>query len=214
MTWDKYKAPKSAAALRSTSKRAHLLHTFLHHELQAAELMCWAVLAFPGAPQAFRRGLTSICLDEIRHMGLYQAHLQCLGHDVGSFPVRDWFWQRAPSAQSPAQFVALMSIGFEGGNLDHAERFAAMFDEAGDPAAAALQRQIGREEIDHVAFGAHWFAYFSGGLQFAAWERALPAPLSPLLMRGTRLARAARSQAGLGPDFLDALERWQPRSRG
>src|SRR5688572_9177050 len=43
LTWDKYKAPRSAHALSDARKRAHLLHTFFHHELQAAELMCWAV---------------------------------------------------------------------------------------------------------------------------------------------------------------------------
>ncbi len=41
--------------------RAHLLHTFLHHELQAAELMAWAILAFPDTPEAFRQGLLKIC---------------------------------------------------------------------------------------------------------------------------------------------------------
>src|SRR2546430_3572368 len=29
-------------ALRSARRRAQLVHTFLHHELQAAELMAWA----------------------------------------------------------------------------------------------------------------------------------------------------------------------------
>jgi hypothetical protein len=39
----------TATALRSPDRRAQLFHTFLHHELQAAELMCWAsaVVALP-----------------------------------------------------------------------------------------------------------------------------------------------------------------------
>jgi uncharacterized ferritin-like protein (DUF455 family) len=214
LTWDKYKAPKSAAALADARKRAHLLHTFWHHELQAAELMCWAVLAFPDTPLSFRRGLLNICLDEVRHMNLYAAHIEKLGFALGAFPVRDWFWQRAPSARQPAEFVALMSLGFEAGNLDHSERYVALFEAAGDREAAALQAQVGDEERAHVAFGAHWFRELTGGLDFESWRRALPSPLSPMVMRGRPVARAARLSAGLDNAFVDELEAWQPRSPG
>jgi uncharacterized ferritin-like protein (DUF455 family) len=214
ITWDKFKAPKSAAALREPARRAHLLHTFLHHELQAAELMCWAIVAFPDAPCAFKKGLAAICLDEIRHMRAYQAHIERLGFALGAFPVRDWFWERTPAARSALSFVALMGLGFEAGNLDHTQRFAAMFREAGDERGAVLQEVVGAEEERHVAFAAHWFRAFSGGLDFASWCAALPPPLSPMVMRGQPLARAARLRAGLDSDFLDELEAWQPESRG
>jgi uncharacterized ferritin-like protein (DUF455 family) len=214
VSWDKYKSPKSAAALREPGRRAHLLHTFLHHELQAAELMCWAILAFPEAPAAFKKGLASIAVDEIRHMRAYQAHIERLGFTAGSFPVRDWFWERAPAAESALSFVALMGIGFEGGNLDHTQRFAVMFREAGDERGAVLQEVVGAEEERHVAFAAHWFRIFAGALDFESWQRALPPPLSPMVMRGQPLARAARLRAGLDAEFLDELEAWQPASRG
>jgi uncharacterized ferritin-like protein (DUF455 family) len=213
-TWDKYKTPKSAAALKSPEKRAHLLHTFLHHELQAAELMCWAVLAFPDTPASFRRGLVGICQDEIRHMNMYAAQIRALGFEVGHFAVRDWFWERAPSAQTPEAYLALMGLGFEAGNLDHTERFARMFREAGDEAGAAMQERVGREEERHVAFAAHWFAHFTGGLDFGAWLGALPPPLSPMVMRGKPLARAARLRSGVDDTFLDELEAWQPQFSG
>jgi len=214
LTWDKYKAPKSAAALRDTKKRAQLLHTFLHHELQAAELMCWAALAFPETPSAFRRGLLSICIDEVRHMQLYATHLRALGYEVGDFPVRDWFWQRAPAAATASAFLALMGLGFEAGNLDHSERFVALFRAAGDDAAADLQARVGHEELAHVSFAVHWFAHFNGTLEFASWTSALPAPLSPMVMRGRPLARAARLAAGFSEHFLDELEAWQPAPPG
>jgi uncharacterized ferritin-like protein (DUF455 family) len=213
-TWDKYKAPKSAAQLTNPQKRAHLLHTFLHHELQAAELMCWAILAFPGTPAAFKRGLAAICLDEVRHMRMYAAHIRALGFEVGAFFVRDWFWQRAPAAQTPCAFLALMGLGFEAGNLDHAARFARMFREAGDERGARLQEVVGEEEVRHVAFAAHWFRAFSGELTFARWAAALPPPLSPMVMRGRPLSREARKEAGLDDTFLDELEAWRPVSRG
>ena len=214
VTWDKYKAPRSAGALRDPKKRAHLLHTFFHHELQAAELMAWAVLAFPETPLAFRRGLLRISLDEVRHMNAYAVHIATLGFAVGDFPVRDWFWQRAPSACTPLAFLATMSLGFEAGNLDHSERYVELFTEAGDLEAARLQHVVGAEERAHVAFGAHWFRAFAGTLSFARWVEALPAPLSPMVMRGKPVARLAREAAGFDPTFLDELEAWQPRSPG
>ena len=115
------------SALRSPLRRARLVHTFLHHELGAAELMAWAILAFPEAPVALRRGLVQILLDEVRHMNLYADYLTAHGYRPGSFPVRDWFWERIPSVPDVVGFLATMGIGFEGANLDHATRFAERF---------------------------------------------------------------------------------------
>ena len=203
-----------AAALARPQRRAELLHTFLHHELQAAELMCRSILAYPSTERAFRRGLLQICLDEIRHMAMYEEHLQRLGHRPGDFPVNDWFWSRVPTAADELQFVALMGLGFEGGNLDHTRRFAALFRAAGDEAAAELQERVGEEEIPHVAFAAHWFERWTGGLEFERWCAELPRPLTPLLMRGPTLNLRDRQRAGYTPAFLRELEAWQPEPRG
>jgi len=171
-------------------------------------------LSFPSTPPSFRRGLLSICLDEIRHMKMYSDHIERLGHRVGDFPVRDWFWERTPHASTPTQFVSVMGLGFEASNLDHTARFAAMFREAGDEEGARLQEKVGEEEIAHVAFGVHWFRELGGELSFDNWQRTLPAPLSPMVMRGRPLQRTARARAGLDPAFLDELEAWQPQPRG
>lgn len=204
-----------SSALRSPLARAKLMHTFLHHELQAAELMAWAVCAFPEAPVALRRGLLAILHDELRHMRLYAALLEARGHAPGSFPVRDWFWQRVPTVPDMRGFLATLGLGFEGANLDHASRFAERFREAGDDEAADVQARIAREEIPHVRFAARWFRELSpspleGSELFEAFRLALPAPLSPMVMRGRPLARAARAQAGLDERYLDALETWEP----
>ena len=206
---EKIKAPRGGA-LRDPKKRAALLHTFWHHELQAAELMCWAALAFPETPAAFKRGLINICHDEIRHMQLYAAAIERLGFAIGDFPVRDWFWQRVPAAASAASFCAVMGLGFEAGNLDHTQRFAQLFRSFGDEESARLQELVAEEELPHVAFAAHWFRRFEGELSFARWRQELPAPLSPMVMRGDPLDRSARAQAGMDEQFLDALEQWQP----
>lgn len=199
------KVPRPGA-LREPARRAELLHTFLHHELQAAELMCWAVLAFPETPETFRRGLLNIALDEVRHMGLYRAQIERLGATVGSYPVRDWFWERVPRVTSPAAFVALLGIGFEGGNLDHSARWSELLRAAGDAEAAEIEAQVGREEIAHVRFALRWLQHFAGNADYETWRALIPPPMTPLVLRGKTLQRAARRSAGMSDAFLDALE--------
>src|SRR5262249_51942196 len=144
-------------AMKSPPRRAELIHTFLHHELQAAELFCWAILAFPQAPESFRRGLPKIARDEGSHMNLYREHLAELGYSFGDFPVRDWFWERVPTARSPIEFVATLGMGFEGGNLDHTKRFAQCFRSIGDETGARIEETIFEEEMAHVRFAVRWF---------------------------------------------------------
>lgn len=201
----------SRSQMHNPRKRAQLVHTFLHHELQAAELMCWALIAFPDTPQSFRQGLLGICLDEIRHMGLYDAHLARLGCRIGDFPVRDWFWQRVASCATPVQFTALMGIGLEGGNLDHTMRFESWFDEVDDAEGAELQRIVGDEEVAHVRFAMKWFRTWTGDGDFAVWQSELVAPLSPSLMKGAHLDEKRRIRAGFSTEFLEQLSAWDAR---
>jgi uncharacterized ferritin-like protein (DUF455 family) len=200
--------------LAAASGRARALHTFFHHELQAAELMAWAVLAFTETPREFRGGLLRIALDEVRHMHLYAEQIARLGSGIGEFAVRDWFWERVPRCADAVSFVATMGLGVESANLEHTASFAARFRAAGDEEGAGIQERIGREEIGHVLFGARWFEAFHSPLEFDTWRRALPPPLSPMLMRGKPLQREARRRAGQTERFLDELEAWQPDSPG
>jgi uncharacterized ferritin-like protein (DUF455 family) len=204
------KKSPSAEALRAAPRRAELVHTFLHHELQAAELMAWAILAFPDTPRAFRQGLLHVLGDEVRHMGLYRDYLRAHDTDFGAFPVRDWFWERVPACPTPVHFCAVMGIGFEGGNLDHTSRFAERFRAVGDLRGAAIQEEVGEEEIPHVRFAVTWFKKWTGEDSFAAWSAHLVAPLSPLLMRGNPLDRQSRLRGGMSEGFVDALARWAP----
>lgn len=196
--------------LGAPSGRARALHTFLHHELQAAELMLWALLAFPDTPREFRAGLVRIALDEVRHMKMYAARITALGHRVGDFAVRDWFWERVPTCADAASFCAVMGLGLESANLEHAASFAARFRAVGDEESARVQELVGLEEIAHARFGARWFRELAGGLDFATWVARLPPPLTPLLMRGRPLQRVARKKAGQPDEFLDALDAWEP----
>jgi len=207
------KSPK-AGALRDPKKRAWLFHTFMHHELQAAELMAWAIVAYADTPAAFRRGLASILLEEVRHMVLYREALEALGCALGEFGVRDWFWQRVPAAKGPAEFCAVMGLGLEAANLDHSMRYARWLREAGDERGADLQTLIGEEELPHVRFALHWFKRFAGDTDFATWCAHLPPPLSPVLLRGLPLDVERRARAGMDPAFIEQLAsvRFDPKA--
>jgi uncharacterized ferritin-like protein (DUF455 family) len=201
-------------ALKEPHYRARMLHTFWHHELQAAELMCWAVLAFADAEPEFRRGLIGICLDEIRHMNLYRTHIEALGERIGAFGIRDWFWKRVPTCRSKLAFVSLMGMGLEAANLEHAPNFAALLRSAGDETAAAIQDQVAREELAHVRFGTTWFRRWTGGCDFHAWLAELPPPLSPWVLKSEPLAASARLSAGMTPEFLEQLVAYVPTAKG
>jgi uncharacterized ferritin-like protein (DUF455 family) len=207
------RTPKQEA-LDDPHYRARTLHAFLHHELQAAELMCWALLAFSDAEPEFRRGLLGICLDEIRHMALYADHIRALGQRVGDFGVRDWFWKRVPSCQTKVDFVAVMGMGLEAANLEHAPNFAARFRQAGDEKGAEIQERIAAEEVAHVGFATRWFKAWTGACSFEAWAERLPPPLSPWVMHGTPIAVDARRKAGMPDEFLRRLAAYVPEPKG
>lgn len=201
-------------ALKEPHYRARVLHAFFHHELQAAELMCWALLAFTDAELEFRKGLLGICLDEIRHLNLYREHIEALGSSIGAFGIRDWFWKRVPQCPDKIAFVAMMGMGFEGANLEHARTFAHRFRAAGDEAGALVQERIAREEVAHVAFATRWFTRWTGGCDFDVWVSHLPPPLSPMVLRGEPLSLAARRRAGMPEAFLAALSAYVPEAKG
>lgn len=207
------RTPKQEA-LESPHYRARTLHAFLHHELQAAELMCWAILAFADAEPEFRRGLLGICLDEIRHMNLYAEHIAALGSHVGEFGVRDWFWKRVPSCRTKVEFVAVMGMGLEAANLEYAPSFAARFRLAGDPRGAEIQERIAAEEVAHVGFATRWFTRWTGGCDFESWSQHLPPPLSPWVMHGEPIALEARRRAGMPEDFVARLRDYRPEPKG
>jgi len=207
------KSPRPGALLRPES-RARLMHLFLHHELQAAEIFAWALLAFPDAPAAFRRGLLGICRDELRHARMYRGQVERLGARWGDFEVRDWFWERFAACRTPLEFVALMGLGFEGGNLDHGALWAERLRAAGDEEAARCVDAVGEDEVEHVAFARRWFERFAGGFDFDRWRAALPPPLTPSVLRGRPIASAARARAGLDEDFIARLEAWEPPGSG
>jgi uncharacterized ferritin-like protein (DUF455 family) len=194
------------------AQRPRILHGLANHELQAAELFAWALLAFPDAPPPFRRGLAAILAEEQRHTRMYRARLEASGSGLGDYPVHGYFWSKASAIGSPLDFVCAMSLTFENANLDHTVDYAAAARAAGEERTAAVLDQVHRDEIEHVRFGWRWLQLLKGEGESAwqAYERSLTWPLRPARAKGRRFHPEGRQAAGLDPEFIQRLRESRP----
>ena len=143
--------------LEREEERGRLLHFFANHELLATELMALALLRFPDAPAAFRRGLLQTLKDEQLHTRLYLARMKKCGIQFGEISVSGYFWRSVARMENPIDYVAGLSLTFEQANLDFCRYFARAFQKVGDGDTARLLDRIYRDEIGHVAYGLKWF---------------------------------------------------------
>ena len=193
--------------LEKEQERGRLLHFFANHELLATELMALALLRFPDAPEAFRRGLLQTLRDEQAHTRLYIARMRQCGIEFGELPVSGYFWRSVSTMESPLDYVARLSLTFEQANLDFCQFFARGFQAAGDAKTAALLERIYRDEIGHVAYGLKWFRRWKnpGESDWEAFCRQLKFPLSPQRAKGLTLNVEGRRAAGLDAGFVAEL---------
>ncbi len=208
---DREKMPR-AHELGNDRKRAVCLHRFANHELQAIEVMAWALLAFPQAPAGFRAGLLATLADEQQHCALYTERLRALGVPFGSLPVNDYFWARVPDLETPLHYVAAMGLTFEAGNLDHSAAYRDAFRAVGDDETAKVVARVHEDEIGHVRFAVTWLQKLKrpGESDAEAWLGALRFPLAPHRAKGPVLLREPRVRAGLPDEIIDLVERAGP----
>lgn len=202
-----------ADGMPDPAQRPRILHGLANHELQAAELFAWALLAFPGAPPGFRRGLLKILGDEQRHTRMYMARVEACGARFGDWPVNGYFWSKVPDITTPLRFLCAMSLTFENANLDHTEEYAEAARRAGDPKTAAVIEQVQRDEIEHVRFGWEWLQVLKREDQSAwdAFRANLTWPLRPVKAKGMKtFNREGRKAAGLDEEFIRRLEESEP----
>ncbi len=194
------------------AQRARILHAFANHELQAVELGAWALLAYPSAPSAFRRGLLCILRDEQEHTRMYLARLAAMGRRFGEWPVSGYFWNKARHFTTPLQFVCAMSLTFENANLDHTRAYARSARAAGDAATAALLERVHTDEVGHVRFGWRWLRRLKEPAEsmWDAYTRALAPPLEPRRARGEEFHAGGRAAAGLDAEFIERLRSLGP----
>ena len=132
-------------------KRAVAHHIMANHELQALEVMAWVLLAFPDAPDKFRRGMIQIMADEQRHTRMHVERTAALGLRFGELPVNSYIWKKAQSFACVLDYIAGLPLVLEGANLDHTLELEQCFLAWGDERGAAVMRTIHRDEIEHVS---------------------------------------------------------------
>jgi len=190
------------------AQRSRILHALANHELQAAELFAWALLAFPDAPKEFRQGLLRILADEQRHTRMYIARVEDAGARFGDYPVNGYFWSKIESITTPLRFLCAMSLTFENANLDHTLEYEEAARRAGDAKTAAVIERVHLDEIEHVRFGWTWLQIFKQEDESAwdAYRANLTWPLRPAKARGRTFHRQGREAAGLEAEFIRRLE--------
>jgi uncharacterized ferritin-like protein (DUF455 family) len=192
--------------LADPAARAASLARFAHHELQAVELLAWALLRWPDAPAGLRRDWLGVLRDEQRHCLLYRARLQAHGSDLGEHPCSGYFWrQREALGASPEAFLAGMGLTLEQANLDFTLLYRDAFRRAGDPASAAVCQRVHDDEVEHVRTARRWLLALRPDARddVAAYDGAVRFPLSAARAKGRRFDLASRRRAGLSDALIE-----------
>jgi uncharacterized ferritin-like protein (DUF455 family) len=199
--------------LEQEEKRAITLHAFANHELQAIELMAFAILFYPHHTQElihFKKQLYLSLCDEQKHFQLYIQRIQQLGYQFGDFPINDFFLRYLPSMNTPSQFVAMMNLTFEQANLDFAFEYQQHFLKIQDLQSSQILEQVLKDEIVHVKRGAKslndWRQISSPSE--TCWDyycSQLPPHINPDRAKGKYFQKQYRLQAGLDEHFIEQL---------
>lgn len=194
-------------ALDDARARGQALHFFANHELLALELMALALLRFPDAPPAFRRGIAQTLAEEQRHLRLYMERMAVAGVELGEIPVNTFFWDCLADMHDPTDYVVGMCLTLEQANLDYALYYRAAFAQVGDVETARVLDEVFRDEVGHVKFGAVWFDRWRapGEPAWEAYRRRVRFPLTPSRAKGLGFSADARRAAGLDEHFIESL---------
>lgn len=205
---NEHKLPSFQTIAKQEQEAARIacLHRFAGHELLAVEMLCFAVLAWPEAPKAYRRSLIHHIKEEQEHTRLYRDELARRGVPFGSQPLFRHFWAHLSSCYTLKNFISTLNLTLEQANLDFCPIYAHLFSLSGDHSGAAIMAQILKDEVDHVKLGLHWTKKIQNSpVTWDSYKSNLPSTLSPDRCSGFELYLPPRVKAGVPYDWIDAL---------
>ncbi|WP_127716509.1 DUF455 family protein [Halobacteriovorax sp. HLS] len=206
------KFPK-AGSLHIPEKRAITLHFFANHELLAIEMMAAAILCLPNRNEEdlkAKKGLLATIADEQKHFLLYKKRMESLGLGFGEVSLNSFFWNQYTKAQTLDDFFSIVSLTFEGANLDFANFYSGVFEDIEDFETKKIVDIVYEDEISHVAYGRNWLNKWKGDKSL--WEYYLlhlPENLSPARAKGMQFDHSSRIRAGLDNDFISNVEAYR-----
>lgn len=160
--------PPNAMPRRSTGPkgRVALLHALAHIELNAIDL-AWDIIArftAESLPKGFYDDWVHVAVDEVAHFEMLERLLADLGAAYGDFPAHGGLWQAAEkTAHDLRARLAVVPLVHEARGLDTTPATIARLRLRGAEEEATVEALeiIYRDEINHVAAGARWFAYLA-----------------------------------------------------
>lgn len=194
------------------------MHHFANHELMAIELFSWAILKFPQTSLNIQKAFLKTIQEEQIHFQLYQKRMQELGLEFGERPLNMIFWKQIPKMQTLEKFTAILSLSFEGANLDFSLIYKQAFQYHGDTQSAEIMEKIFRDEIKHVRRGLivlknHFkiiqnSSYTHQPKYISFWDyytNLLEYPFTPRRAKAYYYIPETRKMAGLDDDFIKKL---------
>ncbi|MCW7461554.1 ferritin-like domain-containing protein [Leptospira limi] len=202
--------------LNLESNKGLTLHHFANHELMAIELFAWAILAFPNAPKSIRNGWVKTIEEEQSHLKLYIDRMNDFGVQFGDIPLNYIFWKQMEQFHTLESFSAVMSLSFEGANLDYSQVYAKVFSYFGDLKTSEIMLTIFEDEVKHVKRGVRAFEK-SIPPEKNSWEHYLTLiqfPFTPRRAKGYLFFPETRYLAGLDQDFVNHLSQYEDEYTG
>lgn len=202
--------------LNLESNKGLTLHHFANHELMAIELFAWAILAFPNAPKSIRNGWVKTIEEEQTHLKLYINRMNDFGVQFGDIPLNYIFWKQLEQFHTLESFSAVMSLSFEGANLDYSQVYAKVFSYFGDLKTSEIMLTIFEDEVKHVKRGVRAFEK-SIPPEKNSWEYYLTLiqfPFTPRRAKGYLFFPETRYLAGLDQDFVNHLSNYEDEYTG
>lgn len=202
--------------LNLTSNRGLTLHHFANHELMAIELFAWALLAFPDAPKSTKLGFIKTIEEEQNHLKLYIERMNDFGIQFGDIPLNYIFWKQIGQFHSLETFSAILSLSFEGANLDYSQVYAKVFRYFGDHQTADIMLTIFEDEIKHVKRGLRIVTKSKPEDQdlWTYYQSLIQYPFTPRRAKGYSYLPDTRKLAGFDANFISKLGLYEDEYTG